>query len=282
MSNLPTQEATFSPNTLVAQRITLEAETTVTVTVQQDGSGGDVGDLITATVRKWLKVIKAVRGDNIALDSTPLAAAPYVRVSGVFTEPKRSLPVQFELSCDAAPALALQTLTAGLAATGTIMDALEKSGIAQKPAAQPPAPPQAGNGNGNHGAGSPPPAAPSSGVIWAQRAPSPNNPPWSPGQQIAFKVNRIVKGTNSGSVTYALWGPLGNRYPLVTIYQTSAKGDESADWKAVGGLLGALGLSVDAGKIEAHGEWVFTASVAHGEKDGKSREYLNAVSLTEA
>lgn len=124
-----------------------------------------------------------------------------------------------------------------------------------------------------------PPAPPAAqgGVIVATRAPTPSRPQYADGQLVQFTVNKIVMGTNKGSVTYALWGALGVKYPLMTIYKTKSGSDEnSLNYINAKDTLVALGLSVDAGKIEATGTWTLLAKISH---DG-GKEYTHVVSLT--
>lgn len=121
------------------------------------------------------------------------------------------------------------------------------------------------------------------GVIEATRAPNPKEVLYSDGQLVSFEVNRIVMGTNNGSVTYALWGPLGAKYPLKTIYKTRAGSDaNSPDYIAMKDLIVNLALSVDAGKIEATGKWIMVCKATHvPQPDGSKKEYLNIQSPKE-
>lgn len=120
------------------------------------------------------------------------------------------------------------------------------------------------------------------GIISATRAPNPKEVLYADGQMVSFVVNKIVMGTNNGSVTYALWGPLGARFPLKTIYKTKAGSDaNSSDYIAMKDLIVGLGLSVDAGKIEAAGNWALVCKAAHvAQPDGSTKEYLNIQSAT--
>lgn len=122
------------------------------------------------------------------------------------------------------------------------------------------------------------------GVFEATRAPNPKEVLYADGQLVSFQVNKIVMGTNNGSVTYALWGPLGQKYPLKTIYKTRAGSDaNSPDYIAMKDLIVSLALSVDAGKIEATGNWIMVCKATHvSQPDGSKKEYLNILSPKEA
>lgn len=120
------------------------------------------------------------------------------------------------------------------------------------------------------------PAAPQQRVVVATQAPSPSKLQYADGQLVQYTINKIVIGTNKGSVTYALWGPLGTKYPIVTIYKTKSGSDEnSPNYIACAEALIALGLSVDANKLEAQGKWglVCRASIFN------DKMYMNAMSL---
>lgn len=114
------------------------------------------------------------------------------------------------------------------------------------------------------------------GAIVATRAPNPKEIVYADGQFVSYNVNRIVMGTNNNSVTYALWGQLGQKYPLKTVYKTKNGSDEnSPDYIAMKDLIVSLALSVDAGKIEAAGNWRMVCKAATvGDK-----QYMNIVSL---
>jgi len=119
------------------------------------------------------------------------------------------------------------------------------------------------------------------GAIVATRAPSKNRQ-YADGQLLIFSINKIVKGTNKGSVTYNLWGDLGKNYALKTVYMTKSGSDEkSQDYIASRDVLEGLNLSVDAGKIETHGNWQLVTKVAHGKNGkGEETEFFNVQSLT--
>lgn len=136
--------------------------------------------------------------------------------------------------------------------------------------------------NANVGANTANPAPLLDGVVAASRAPNPKEVLYADGQLVSFGVNKIVMGTNNGSVTYALWGPLGAKYPLKTIYKTRAGSDaNSPDYIAMKDLIVGLGLSVDAGKIEAVGNWTLVCKATHApQPDGSKKEYLNIQSAT--
>jgi hypothetical protein len=161
-------------------------------------------------------------------------------------------------------------------------DALTLFAVSHPPTAPtPPATPQNAP-NANLGANQANPAPLLDGVISATRAPNPKEVLYADGQLVSFGVNKIVMGTNNGSVTYALWGPLGAKYPLKTIYKTRAGSDaNSPDYIAMKDLIVSLALSVDAGKIEATGNWQLVCRATHApQPDGSKKEYLNIQSAT--
>lgn len=112
---------------------------------------------------------------------------------------------------------------------------------------------------------------PIAGVIAATLAPTPSTPQYAPGQQVSFHINRIVASTNKGSPIYQLWGELGQKYPLVTVYQYKPNSkDYTSNYQQVRGVIEKLGLSLN--QPEVSGSWFLVCRVAHG-KDGK--EYMN-------
>jgi hypothetical protein len=145
---------------------------------------------------------------------------------------------------------------------------------AQTPANEPTPPPTPQNANlPPSGANGGQPTQPVAGVITANFAPSPKNPRYAPGQLVALPVNKVSVGTRKGSITYDLWGPLGKgQYPLLTIFKTKQNSDEnSMDYIAAKDFIVGLGLSMDAGKIESHGNWRLICQVSHS----NGKEYFN-------
>lgn len=116
------------------------------------------------------------------------------------------------------------------------------------------------------------------GAIVATRAPNPNSLDYADGQLVEFKINKIVLGThpNSGSVIYSLWGDLGKKYALKTVYVMASNGtDKSYDYTAAAQTLESLGLTIP-GKMQAEGNWKLVCKAANG----GAKQYLNIVSLT--
>ncbi len=134
--------------------------------------------------------------------------------------------------------------------------------------------PQSGNVAGQN-------TTPVAGVINATRAPNPKAVEYADGQMVAYTVNKVAMGANKGSATYALWGPLGQKYPLMTIYKNKPNSDETApNYIAIKDFIVGLGLSVDAGKVEAMGNWTLICKAVHvPQADGSKKEYLNVVSM---
>lgn len=109
------------------------------------------------------------------------------------------------------------------------------------------------------------------GVIAATRAPSPATPQYADGQQVSFQINKIVAGSNKGSATFALWGSLGTKYPLVTVYKCKANStDLNPNYAKIAPVIEKLGLSLD--KPEVSGNWYLVCKAAHN----NGKEYLNA------
>ncbi len=142
---------------------------------------------------------------------------------------------------------------------------------------QPPTPNAAQNAAFANLGSNPAIPAPIPGVITATFAPSPKKPQYAPGQMVALPVNKVSIGARNGSVAFELWGPLGKgQYPLLTVFKTKPNSTElSTDYSAAATFLGGLGLSMDAGKLEAQGNWRAVCRVAH--TNGK--EYLNIQSV---
>jgi hypothetical protein len=149
------------------------------------------------------------------------------------------------------------------------------------PASETPKTPQNG-ANANVGANPANPTPLQDGVISATRAPNPKSVEYADGQLVAFGVNKVAMGANKGSATYALWGSLGQKYPLTTIYKNKPNSDEnSPNYIAIKDFIVGLGLSVDAGKVEAAGNWTLICKAVHvPQSDGTKKEYLNVMSMT--
>ena len=124
----------------------------------------------------------------------------------------------------------------------------------------------------------PSPANPVEGVIVATKAPAPNNPQYADGQLVSYTINKIAAGSNQGSATFALWGPLGQKYPIITVYKTNKNGESKKDFQEMLPVLNALKLDFE--HPEGTGNWRLVARASHAEKDGKDKEYMNLVSLT--
>lgn len=133
------------------------------------------------------------------------------------------------------------------------------------------------------GAAAPPsappvPAAPSDGVINATRAPNKNRPDYAHGQLISFTVHKIIASSNEGSATFQFWTALGNQYPTLTVYKQSKSGKLNSDYEKIAPLIEKMSFSFD--KLQETGNWRLIVKADHVEKDGKTTEYLHAVSLT--
>lgn len=111
--------------------------------------------------------------------------------------------------------------------------------------------------------------APIPGVLAATRAPSPATPQYADGQLVSYRVNRIVASSNNGSATFQLWGELGAKYPLVTVYKLKPDGTEKPDYLKIKGIIASLNLSLD--KTEAAGNWYLVCKAAHA----KGKEFMN-------
>jgi len=116
------------------------------------------------------------------------------------------------------------------------------------------------------------------GAIVATRAPNPNNPQYADGQLVSFTVTKIAASSNKGSATFQMWTALGSQYPTVTVYKLDSKGQPKRDYENIVPVLNTLNLSFE--KPEAIGAWRMICKAAHAEKDGKTKEYLNVLSLT--
>ncbi len=256
----------------------------LSVTTRDGGDGPQVLEELTKrTIGAWLYIVKLLEAQNYTLDIGSVEnrfcvehsmelpekwGDPRVTIWDTFRGQNR---INFHLNSDDVPQVAIDTW---VAQQNAIARALAEYGTNEPQS--PPARSTPQNSTSAH-------AAPNKlfdGVIVATRAPNPNNPAYADGQLVSFVVNKIVMGTNAGSVTYALWGPLGAKYPLKTIYKTKSGSDEnSADYIAAKDAIVALGLSVDAGKIEAAGNWQLVCKAAHATKDGATKEYQNIISL---
>ncbi len=114
-------------------------------------------------------------------------------------------------------------------------------------------------------------------VIKATRAPNPNEKTYADGAEVGFVINKIVLGThpNSGSVIYSLWGDLGKKYALKTVYVMASNGtDKSYDYQTAESVLNGLGLTIP-GKMQAEGNWHLVCKAANAGE----RQYLNIISL---
>lgn len=115
------------------------------------------------------------------------------------------------------------------------------------------------------------PMHPVSAIITATCTPSPATPQYADGQQVSFQINKIVAGSNKGSATYALWGSLGTKYPLVTVYRCKTNSaDLTPTYQKIAPVIEKLGLSLD--KPEVSGNWYLVCRAAHS----NGKEYLNA------
>jgi hypothetical protein len=118
---------------------------------------------------------------------------------------------------------------------------------------------------------------PIDGTIIATRAPNPKEKTYQDGQLVEFSVNKIVLGTHptSGSVIYSLWGDLGKKYALKTVYVMASNGtDKSYDYQTAAQLLESLSLSIP-GKVQAEGNWKLICKAANS----GDKQYMNIVSL---
>lgn len=114
------------------------------------------------------------------------------------------------------------------------------------------------------------PKTPVNAIIVATRAPSPTTPQYADGQQVSFQINKIVAGSNKGSATYALWGSLGTKYPLVTVYKCKTNStDLNPNYIKIAPTIEKLGLSLD--KPEVSGNWFLVCHSAHS----NGKEYMN-------
>jgi hypothetical protein len=247
--------------------------------------GGDepgvLEELTLRTIAAWLYIAamllkqKYVLDDDIGSVEQRYCAEHEMELPEKWGDPRvtvwdtyRGNHINFHLNSDDVPQVAIDTWIAQQSAIARIK--------AEYPESAPQAPP-ARSAPQNSTSAPIAPATPQAAVLVAQRAPTPNNPQYSDGQLVQFTVNKIVASTGQGTITYALWGAFPNlKYPLMTIFKNKKGSDEnSVNYIAAKDTIVALGLSVDAGKIEATGNWQLIVKASH--KDGK--EYTNVVSL---
>jgi len=145
----------------------------------------------------------------------------------------------------------------------------QSSENAQKPVAPP-----------SQGTNTPPPQAPAvEGVITATRAPSPKTPQYTDGQQSAYIINKVVATADKdGAALFELRGPLGRDFPIHRIYVTDKAGNPKKDYTQIKPLLDGLNLSITKPFSEVN--WRLILQAKHNQKDGKTMEYMNLVSLT--
>jgi len=209
-------------------------------------------------VDKLLQAGKKSDEKNVACQITPPSDMPSIVAKMTTVIDGRSITL---IATETTTPQQLMT-AAMLLATGTPLGDVGEPPVVNTPQ-QPPAAQQSPNGS-----------------QYSIRASALNNPQFKNGDTVSWLVNKIVKSTNAGSPTYQFWGPAGVKYPLHTVYVKGKSGGDSKDWSVAGELLKALGLSVDEGKVEAHGQWRFTAQVQHApQPDGKVKEYLHVVEL---
>lgn len=253
--------------------------------------GGDdpavLEELTFRTINAWLYIVKLllkqkyVLDDEIGsveerycaeMDSNRAVGQAPISLPDKWGDPRvtvwdLSKTIRFHLNSDDTPQVAIDTWVAQQRALARVKAEYEDDESQSPPAPRNPF---------NPALPSTTPVAPQEGVIVATLAPTPNKPQYADGQLVQFTVNKIVAGTGQGTITYALWGPLGVKYPLMTIFKNKKGSDEnSANYIAAAETLVALGLSVDAGRIEAVGNWRLLVKAAH--KDG--REFTNVISL---
>lgn len=238
--------------------------------------------LIESTIKLWLYVAKLIHAGE---RKTAINSSPEDRMVGPGGVPLELMPLsepRVTVWCDvlAGEGFTVHSHSKPQDALNIFWarhDAVAAFAPAIPPQATPTPKPQENASSANVGAntGNPPPIL--EGVIAATRAPNPKEVLYADGQLVSFEVNKIVMGTNNGSVTYALWGPLGARFPLKTIYKTRAGSDaNSPDYIAMKDLIVSLNLSIDTGKFEATGNWLMVCKAAHvPQPDGSKKEYLN-------
>jgi len=247
--------------------------------------GGDdlkvLEELTFRTIAAWLYIVKLLLSQHYTLDIGSVEGRyceehkielpekwgdSRVTVWDTFRGSNR---INFHLNSDDIPQVAIDTW---LAQRNALARAMEEYGTGESAPQSPPAP-----RNPFKPTETPkPPAVPQDSVLVATLAPTPNKPQYADGQLVQFTVNKIVASTGQGTITYALWGALGVKYSLMTIFKNKKGSDEnSANYIAAKDTLVALGLSVDEGRIEAAGKWQLIVKASH--KDGK--EYTNVVSL---
>lgn len=116
------------------------------------------------------------------------------------------------------------------------------------------------------------------GVVAATRAPNPNTPQYTHGQLVSFSINKIEITSNNGSAVYKFWGPLGQRYALLSLYMKKSDGTPQPAYEALKPILAPLGLSLE--KPSINGNWIALAQASHATKDNVTKEYMNIQNLT--
>lgn len=124
----------------------------------------------------------------------------------------------------------------------------------------------------------PPPANPVEGVIVATRLPTPNSPQYADGQLVSFTITKIEAGADKGSATFKMWSSLGGKWATHTVYKLDTKGQPNKSYEIIIPVLNTIKLDFE--HPEAQGSWNLVVKAAHVEKNGKTVEYLNTVSLT--
>lgn len=123
-----------------------------------------------------------------------------------------------------------------------------------------------------------PPVNPVEGAITATRLPTLSTPQYADGQLVSFTIVKIEAGADKGSAIFKLFSSLGGRYATHIVYKLDTKGQPKKDYETILPILNAINLSFE--KPEAVGTWRLVVRAAHGEKDGKVKEYMNLVSLS--
>lgn len=116
-------------------------------------------------------------------------------------------------------------------------------------------------GNANVGA--------TDGVLVATRAPNSNRVDYADGQLVQFNITKIELGMNKGSVIYKMWSALGSQYPTHTVYMKKPDGQLKPDYQIIKPLIDTLGLTMEHSEVS--GNWLLLCKAATaGEK-----QYLN-------
>lgn len=187
--------------------------------------------------------------------------------------------IGFHLNSDDIPQIAINTWLANHKAIERIL--AEQPPMASQPRqdtpnssatpSQAPTTPPAPNGAAN-------PPLFMDGAIVASRLPTPSTPQYADGQIVSFTIVKIEASADKGSPTFKLWSSLGGKYPSHTIYKLDTKGQVKKDYEAMLPVLNALKLDFE--HPEAKGTWRLVVRAQHAEKDGKTKEYQNLVSIT--